>query len=116
MSPSACSSPGSARSMIQFIRRILPAANRVVLVGIALLDFVTLGVGVLGDVATQEALTAGFVLTLINAKGALFIKGWQQFEKAIYQSDLLRAEAAARAEQAAAASQRGRGSNVSLPR
>ena len=101
--------------MIPFIRRILPAANRVVLVGIALLDLVTLGVGVLGDVATQEALTAGFVLTLINAKGALFIKGWQEFERALYQGDLIRLQSNIRAEGVNAASAP-RKPGINLPR
>jgi hypothetical protein len=109
--------------MIQLIRKYLPAANRLVLGITAAVDLLAAAVSVLGDISSQQTVSVFVVLTLINAKSALFIKGWQQMEKALYQRDLIaysnsaEADAAERAAQAARSVGRpGTGPKVTLPR
>lgn len=66
----------------------------------------------------QAPAVAGVLTTVaaINAKCIVFLKGWQNLEKADYQAQLLNKQAELQAEAAAAVSRPGGRSPINLPR
>ncbi len=97
--------------------------NRIAIYITAVIDITAALTTVLADLDTSQTGSVVAALAGINALAVMFLRGWQQYERALYQADLQERDRVATLEVHAAEADRIRAaggprlkSNVTLPR
>ena len=101
--------------LIGRLRRLIGTPARLVLLANAVADVAGGVAAIAGGLSTGQSVTLVGVLGLLTAKSTMFVKGWQLFEKAMYEDNLTANEQARQHEAMAAMSARPRPGSGLVP-